>query len=511
MGLRVELDGLVRRVVAGHVALPAIDALLLVHQRHHLLLDREVAPRRDPRQGPAQLVLQAGHPRGLRARPARHVLRRQQIRLLQRPRARAEALRQVRAELGAVRGRHHVLDVAEAGGSVGEAPGRRGLARPACAGGLPPLQVQQRLEAGDVVLHDREVLVLDGGADLHDAGPAVHELQGVLGRLHAARAHDGEARERARDAADLRQRHRAVGAAAHPAVRGLLGLAHAGPGGPVGVHGLQALDGVDGRHAVGAPRLRRPGDGADVRDVGRQLREERDLDGRAHPPADVAHEALDGAARQPHAPLAHAVGAAQVQLQRVGPRGLGPLRQLRPVRLVQGAHDGRDDDVVGVVRDELPHDPAPVVRALVGDELDVGERGLAGAVDVAAGGPPDDPRRHVGDQVLVQAEGLRDAEGPAGLEPAADHLPRRGGRRGRQAERVLELQAQHLDADVHVVDGAVEQREPHLRRDGAARGLLQALVHVPARGLPVVGGLDRHRRPDEVPAREQPGDAHTLP
>ena len=36
MGVGVEVDGLVRCVVARHIALPAIDALLLVHDGDHL-------------------------------------------------------------------------------------------------------------------------------------------------------------------------------------------------------------------------------------------------------------------------------------------------------------------------------------------------------------------------------------------------------------------------------------------------------------------------------------------
>ena len=41
MCLRVELDGLVAGVVAGHVALAAVDAHLGVDQGHHVLPDSD--------------------------------------------------------------------------------------------------------------------------------------------------------------------------------------------------------------------------------------------------------------------------------------------------------------------------------------------------------------------------------------------------------------------------------------------------------------------------------------
>ena len=45
---------------------------------------------------------------------------------------------------------------------------------------------------------------------------------------------------------------------------------------------------------------------------------------------------------------------------------------------------------------------APVRGRLLRDELDVEEGALSGAVDVAVGRPPHDPRRHVRHDVLCQ-------------------------------------------------------------------------------------------------------------
>ena len=58
---------------------------------------------------------------------------------------------------------------------------------------------------------------------------------------------------------------------------------------------------------------------------------------------------------------------------------------------------------------------------------------------------------------LVQSKGLGEGESPALLEGPADHGGAGGGGRGRQAEGVGEADPTHLHADVHGVDGTVEQ------------------------------------------------------
>ena len=67
---------------------------------------------------------------------------------------------------------------------------------------------------------------------------------------------------------------------------------------------------------------------------------------------------------------------------------------------------------------------------------------------------------------LVQSKGLGESEAPALLEGPADHGAAGGGGGGRQAEGVGEVDPAHLHADVHGVDGAVEQRQ---LRHGAHR------------------------------------------
>ena len=82
--------------------------------------------------------------------------------------------------------------------------------------------------------------------------------------------------------------------------------------------------------------------GHDVGDVGRELHEEGQAHGGAHPPRDVAHELRVLAAREAHAALAHPVRTREVQLERVGAGRLGLARQLLPVVLVEAAHYARD-------------------------------------------------------------------------------------------------------------------------------------------------------------------------
>ena len=91
---------------------------------------------------------------------------------------------------------------------------------------------------------------------------------------------------------------------------------------------------------------------------------------------------------------------------------------------------------------------APISRRLLGDELNVEEGALARPERVTRCCAPDDPRRHVGHNVLVQGERLGHGESPAGGEGAADHGPGGGGGRGGEAERVGEFEAAHLQEEM---------------------------------------------------------------
>jgi hypothetical protein len=58
MGFAVEGDGLVAGVVAGHVALAAVDAHVFVNERNLLLLVVEVSVRADHGERPADQILE---------------------------------------------------------------------------------------------------------------------------------------------------------------------------------------------------------------------------------------------------------------------------------------------------------------------------------------------------------------------------------------------------------------------------------------------------------------------
>ena len=57
------------------------------------------------------------------------------------------------------------------------------------------LEVEQGLQASDIVLCEGELLVVDGAAHLHHAGPALQELQSHVCRVHSTSSKDGEARQ----------------------------------------------------------------------------------------------------------------------------------------------------------------------------------------------------------------------------------------------------------------------------------------------------------------------------
>ena len=112
------------------------------------------------------------------------------------------------------------------------------------------------------------------------------------------------------------------------------------------------VDGVDGREPIGAAALGRARDGANVGDVGRELHEHRRARLLLHPRGDhlgVLGHLADGRA---HAALAHAVRAAEVQLQAVGAGVFGARDDVVPRLALRLDHQRRDD---GVLRIALLH------------------------------------------------------------------------------------------------------------------------------------------------------------
>mmetsp|Transcript_11752 Transcript_11752/g.29695 ORF Transcript_11752/g.29695 Transcript_11752/m.29695 type:complete len:519 (+) Transcript_11752:748-2304(+) len=367
------------------------------------------------------------------------------------------------------------------------------------------LHVEVALEAADVVSDDGEVLVLDGGADLHDGRAAVNELQRRLGRIAAARGQDGEARQRAGDGGDCPERHGPRGVARHAAVRGALLAAHSGPRVAVALHAHQRGHRVDGRHARRAPVVRRARNDRDVSHVGRQLGKEWDGAHFLQPAADFKHKLRILPARQTHAPLAHAVGAAEVELQRVGAACLCHFGELLPVLLVEAAHDACDHHLLREVRLQLRDGLAPVRRALLADEFNVQEGCLTGPVNRTRCAAPDDAGADVCDQVLVQRKRLGDGKAPPKLERAPDHVRGCAGRCGSKAEGVGEVDAAHVHRNVDQVDGRVEEGQLGRHRHGSVAGsFLDEAVDGPARHFAVVGGLHGGAVAGDIAAGKHP-------
>ena len=156
---------------------------------------------------------------------------------------------------------------------------------------------------------------------------------------------------------------------------------------------------------------------------------------------DVFRHLADGGA---HAALAHAVRAAEVELDAVGAGLLDRGQDRLPARLVAGDHERDDHRAVGVVAlDDL--DLAEVgLQRPVGDELDVVE-----AEEPAVGAPDRAVARAVDvDDVRVEAEGLPDHPAPAGLEGAADVVFLVGRRGGGEPEGVRGLDPDEIAAQV---------------------------------------------------------------
>ena len=231
------------------------------------------------------------------------------------------------------------------------------------------LEVEERLEASNVVVDYSEVLILHGRAHLQHTRAAVQELQARFGRIDATGRQNGKTGHIGRDLRDGSQRDRTDRVARHAAVCGQLLLANSRPSCTIWSKTHEAADRVCGRAAVGAALLGRLGDLEYVGDVGCELGEERDAHGFANPRANVAHKLGALTARQAHAALAHAVRAAQVELERVRARRLGHLGQLGPVVAVVAAHDARYEHAVGKVALELANALTPVGGVLLRDEL----------------------------------------------------------------------------------------------------------------------------------------------
>ena len=186
---------------------------------------------------------------------------------------------------------------------------------------------------------------------------------------------------------------------------------------------------VDGREPVGARSLGRARNLPDVGDVGRQLHQH----GRArfllHPAGD--HLGVFGHLphRAPHAALAHAMRASEIQLQAVGARVFGSLHDVVPGFARRLHHQRRDHRVLRIA---LLHfgDLAQIgFDGPVRDQLDIVQPHHALAVPIHRR----IARRHVGDGL---ADGFPHRAAPTGVERAHDLFAAIRRRRRGQPERI---------------------------------------------------------------------------
>mmetsp|Transcript_20962 Transcript_20962/g.37346 ORF Transcript_20962/g.37346 Transcript_20962/m.37346 type:complete len:630 (+) Transcript_20962:422-2311(+) len=497
---RVESDRLVAVVVTRHIALAAVNAQVLVDLSDHVLLLAQLVPRADTRHGSTYDVVDFWHVTGELGTGASTVIlgRDGELLLLTLLGLDVFLFLLIRAEVGQI-----------CLGRLGFDPGvlLRRLDRSTLAVPLTEvvarLEVQSRLEAGDVVVDDGVVLVLHSTADLHARGTSMEELHAHSRAVAASGRENREARQRLGDGRDSPQCHRADGVTGDTSVgcAGLLSDLRPGLSFAVEVH--KSRDGVDRSHSVGSSGLGAGGDDDDVGDVRGHLGEDGHVDplsvrtrpkGHAFDPAaNILNVVGVLAASQTHALLAHAVRAGHIELESIGSGFAGSLGKCCPVFLVVASHDGGDEHVLlgREVPLQLANGLLPVGLRLLRDQFDVEEGALAGSVELSGGSSPHDARRHVGHDVLVPSVSLGDSEAPAGFERAADHR-RGGGRRRRgEAEGVGQAEAfADVHAEVDCIDFGAEAWHFLVLGNRESLESLQVVVHRPGGELAVCCSFD---------------------
>ncbi len=329
-----------------------------------------------------------------------------------------------------------ILPVGDVGRGATNDVGERGVA----------LFVHPVLQPRDHLLHDLEAVGHRRRADLHVAGAERHEFSGVAPGGDAADAGDRQsARFRiARDLGhhvhgDRLDRRAAIAAMRALAVDG--GLRRE----TVEVDAGDGVDRVDQRDGIRSTCPCRPRRLADVGDVGRQLGD----DGHARVLFAPAHDHLDVfrhlADRRAHAALAHAVRAAEIELDAVGVCLLDQRQDRLPAFLHARHHDRGDQRPIRPVHLHLLHLAQVGLQVAVGDQLDVvqAEQPAISAPDRAVARPVD-----VDDRRTLFAERLPDHAAPACLEGALDVVGLVGRRRRGQPERIGRLDADEIVADV---------------------------------------------------------------
>src|SRR3990167_2744590 len=295
-------------------------------------------------------------------------------------------------------------------------------------------------------LHDLEAIDHGGGAHLHRARAQRDEVQRVAPVADAADAADGQAGS-FRVTGNLGHHVQGNGFDGWAAVATVAALAAgAGRHGQcVRVHTHDGVDGVDQAHRIGTAALGGLGGLADVGDVGREFHDHGQLAVLLAPLGhhlDVLGHLAHGGA---HAALAHAVGAAKVQLDAVRTGVFHARQDGLPALLFARHHQRNDHGAVLPVALDLGDLFQVEFQVAVGDQLDVVEaheaaiwreqRAVARAVDVDHGG-------------AGFAQRFPDHDAPAGFKRAVDVVGLVGGRCRGEPEGVGAFDADEIGCEI---------------------------------------------------------------
>src|ERR1035438_2372814 len=318
-------------------------------------------------------------------------------------------------------------------------------------------------EAIDHVFHDAVAVVHGGGTDLHGATAQQNEFRRLAPTRNAADAGDGDADLRVRG--DLLHEVEGDGLDGRPAISAVrrepadIGARRE----RIEIDTGDGVDGVDGGKGVGSARARGAGSQADVGDIRREFH---DHGGARHfldPAGDHAGVIGNLADGRAHAALAHAMGAAEIELQAIGAGVFGSLDDVAPGLALGIHHERRDDGVMGVALLDFGDLAQVGSDGAVADELDIVEAHHALAVPIQRGVA----RGDVDDGV---ADGLPHGAAPSGVEGAHDLLARVGGGAGGEPEGIGAADAGEIGREVSHGSPSRGQRVCHRPRRPPLRG-----------------------------------------
>ncbi len=189
------------------------------------------------------------------------------------------------------------------------------------------------------------------------------------------------------------------------------------------------VDRVDQRNCVGSALLRGLARRQDVRDVRRELDDDRDLSDLLDPLGDHTGIFRHLAHRCAHAAFAHTVRAAEIEFETVAACVLRSLDDLVPGLSFGFDHQAGDHRIIGISLLAVGHLPEIDLKRPVGDQLDIVEPDHPQRPLIESR----KPRRNVDDRL---AERLPHRPAPTGVKCTLDHRTHIRRRRRGEPERI---------------------------------------------------------------------------